>query len=285
MARRFLHLVRSLKPDAVITTHFFPTDVLAAAKRAGWLSARLIVVVTDLFPHRMWLVQEADLVVVASDEARAICLRRGIAAERIRVLGVPISQRFRLSCDRAAILQRCGLDGARRTLLVTSGGMGVGPIQHFVERLVVLEAIQPHGLQLLVVCGENDQLRQRLQRLGETASLPVCALGFTDAMHELMQASDLLITKPGGLTVMEALAVGLPMVFCGTIPGQEQGNADYVVRHGAGLKADQPDRCAATVLQVLEHPVQLQAMRSRALALSRPDAASQVVETCLMSHG
>jgi processive 1,2-diacylglycerol beta-glucosyltransferase len=113
--------------------------------------------------------------------------------------------------------------------------------------------------------------------------MPLRLFGFVETMHELMQASDLLVTKAGGLTVMEALALGLPMVFCGTIPGQERPNADYVVQHGAGVMAKDAKDVIDTVLRLLDAPHELASMRSRAMALSRPRAAEELVERLIVA--
>lgn len=283
MAKRFVRRVLAERPDVVLATHFFSADVLAAARRAGSLPCRLIVVITDLFPHRLWLVPEADAVVVGSPETDTLCRSRGIAPDRLHQLGIPIAEGFRRLEDRAGLRQSLGLDPSRRTLLVASGGKGFGPVERLVHQVRRLETIRPNALQMLVVCGDNPPLVRRIQRACRGSRMPVQVFGFVETMHELMQASDVLVTKAGGLTVMEALAVGLPMVLCGTIPGQERFNADYVVRHGAGVAAHRPDDAAGRVLHLLDHPGQLAAMRAQAISLGRPQAAADIVEKLIRS--
>jgi processive 1,2-diacylglycerol beta-glucosyltransferase len=278
MARRFVRRLREAKPDVVVATHFFPADVAAAAKGAAGLPFRLLVVITDLFPHRLWLAPEADGVVVGSPDTQSLCRQRGVPDERLLTSGIPIGSRFHPADDRPALSRSLGLDPSRRTVLIASGGMGVGPINQLATGLIAREAVRPHGLQLLVVCGHNRPLADRLNILSASSPMPVRVYGFVETMPELMQVSDALITKAGGLTVMEALAVGLPMILCGTIPGQEQFNAEYVVQRGAGVMVPTAREAIAAVLRLLDDPTQLQAMRASALALGRPGSARDLVE-------
>ena len=280
MAGRFLRWVRSRQPDVVIATHFFPAEVLGAAHQAGRLSSRVIVVITDLFPHRLWLVPGADAVAVGSHETKALCQQRGVREDRLHVVGIPIGPGFGPSADRSLIASQLKLDPRRRTVLMVSGGMGLGPLHDLVRRVVALEATRPGQLQLLVVCGQNTRLMHQLQEVGAASAMPLRLFGFVDTsiMRELMGASDLLVTKGGGITIMEALATGLPMVFHGVIPGQEQFNAEYVVAGGAGVMTRRRDDVVGIILRVLDEPRQLEVMRAHAVALSKPQAAQQLIE-------
>ncbi len=262
----------------IVATLFFPADALASAKREGWLKARLVTVITDLFPHRFWLAREADAVAVGSLQTKALCVERGIDDRRIHVTGIPIGARFAQPVARDEAMRRTGLDPARRTVLIASGGMGVGPIAEIVDGLV--RRGRP-GLQLVVVCGQNAALAQQLTAR-PAGAVPVQVLGFVQTMPELMRAADVLITKPGGLTVTEALASGLPMVLCGTIPGQERFNAEFVLEHGAAINAPKPEEAVARALELLDHPDRLTEMRCRAQAVGRPRAAEDVVEQLIL---
>lgn len=286
MAAKFRRWLQRHPTDVVVSTHFFPADVCGAMKRAGRLQARLVVVITDLFPHRLWLAPEADAFVVASEPTREICRMRRIPDAKLHLLGIPIEAKFRQARDRAAVCRDLGLDPSRRTVLIASGGMGVGPIKEVVEELLANEAIERCGMQLLVICGGNEALRRELQALADRISImPVRVFGFVETMHECMQVSELLVTKAGGLTVMEALAVGLPMVFIGTIPGQEQLNAEYTISRGAAVQMDTPEDVAGTVFRLFKDSLgELEQMRARARSLSRPAAADAIV-TQLVCHG
>ena len=270
--------LRELQPEVVVVTHFLVADVCGAGKAAGWLMSALVVVVTDLYPHRFWIAAEAEAFVVSTPEGRDVLRRRGIAPERIHVQGIPIARAFAEAAgDRGALRERLRLSPQRLTVLVTSGGTTVGQFERVVALLGGLEAVLPQRLQLLVVCGEDDRARRRLAEWARTLAMPIRVFGFIDSMAELMTASDLIVTKAGGLTVSEALGRGLPIVLYHVIPGQERMNAHYIALHGAGIIAPRPRAVAQAVRRLAEHPEWLSRMRATALALARPDAAERIV--------
>ena len=277
MARRFIRDLRASPPDLIITTHFFPTDVVSACKRAGWLHAPLVVVVTDFYPHRFWVSTEAEAYVCGTQESAGLLRQRRIRPERLHVLGIPIGSRFHAVLDRGALQVQFGLDPHRRTVLVTSGGSTVGPFEPVVEALLGLDAHAPEQLQLLVVCGDTAAAVRRLQARAHTASMPMHVFGFVDNMPELMAVSDVVVTKAGGLTVSEALGRGLPLILYHVIPGQELLNARYVTERGAAIIARRPNEAARAVRQLLEDPARADAMRKVAAGLSRCDAAETIV--------
>jgi len=193
------------------------------------------------------------------------------------VIGIPIAKGFHLPIDRSEALRRFNLDAQRRTVLVTSGGMTIGPFEAVVEALLRLEEAVPGRIQLLVVCGENRAATHRLERRAREGKMPARVFGFVDNMPELMGASDLVVAKAGGLTVMETLSEGLPLILYHAIPGQERFNAQYVERSGAALWAHSPADVTAAVRRYLDDPAAFAVMRDAARRLSRPDAAEAIV--------
>lgn len=273
----FLRWLQQESFDVVVATHFLPADLFGAGKQAGWLQARVIVVVTDLHPHRFWLAPEADFFVVGTPEVASECRQRGIVPQRLRVIGIPVAKGFHLSVDRVAVLRRLTLDPQRRTVLVTSGGMTVGPFEPVVEAILRLEEAAPGRIQLFVVCGENRAAAVRLEARARASRMPARVFGFVDNMPELMGASDLVVAKAGGLTVMETLSEGLPLILYHAIPGQERFNAQYVERSGAALWVHSPAQAAAAVRRYIEDPAAFGQMREAARRLSHPDAAETIV--------
>ena len=276
ITRRFVALLKTQPPDAVVVTHFLPADVCSAGRSAGWLKAPLVVVVTDLHPHRFWISPEADAMVISTPEGALTLQRRGVAKERIRVIGIPVGKAFTRLADRAELRQRFDLQESRRTVLVTSGGTTVGQFERVVALLAALEAELPEALQLLVVCGEDAGARGRLTEFAKRSAMPLRVFGFVDFMADLMAASDLIVAKAGGLTVSEALGRGTPLVLYHIIPGQERLNADYVARHGAAIIALRPADVAAAVRRCVQEPQRLDAMRSAARTIAHPWAADTI---------
>ncbi|MBI4343598.1 MAG: glycosyltransferase [Candidatus Omnitrophica bacterium] len=277
VTRRFARRLREAPPDLIITAHFLPADVCGAWRRAGWLRVPLVVVVTDLYAHRFWLSQGADLTVVATEETRRLCEARGVPRERLRVIGIPIAAAFHAPLDREAVAQREGLTPGRMTVLIGSGGTTVGHFERVVEGLLALEAALPGRLQLLVVCGQDEAARQRLAARALMSAMPMRVFGFVETMAELMGVADLMVSKAGGLMVMEALARGVPLVLYHVIPGQERLNARAVQEAGAGCIAHGAGDAARWVRRLLEEPDRLVAMRQACRRLACPDAAPRIV--------
>lgn len=277
IARRFVTLLNAQPPDAVIATHFLAADVCSAGKLVGWFRGALVVVVTDLHPHWFWVSQEPDAIVVAAEESRALLQRRGIAPARIYVIGIPVGEPFGTTEDPAALRRRWDLAPERLTVLVTSGGTTVGRFEQVVHDLLALEVVVPGRLQLLVVCGDDTGTQQRLTEVARRSPMPVRVFGFVDYMAQLMAVSDLIVAKAGGLTVSEALARGVPLILYHIIPGQEQMNAHFVVRQGAGVIAESPHHVAEMVRQLVTDASRLEAMRQSARRLGRPNAAREIV--------
>lgn len=282
VARAFVRLLRAQHPAAVVTTHFLSADVCRTAKRAGWWNGAFIVVVTDFHPHWFWVAPEAEAMVIGTAEGAAVLERRGVPRDRIHVVGIPIGRAFSMPADRAALAQRWALTPQRLTVLVTSGGTTVGRFEQVVVELMALEARRPGRMQLLVVCGQDDRIRQRLVQRSVASAMPVRVFGFVEYMAELMAASDLIVTKAGGLTVSEALGRGLPLVLYHIIPGQERMNALYAQRHGAAVIAHRPRAVALAVEQLLDHPQRLGAMRAVTKTLSHSDASRRIVSEVLL---
>ncbi len=171
--------------------------------------------------------------------------------------------------DRGDCARELGLDPEKTTLLMMSGGFGVGAIDELAER--VLRA-SPE-VQVVALAGKNQALLGRLKRLGERHPGRLFPQGFTRTIERVMACADLAITKPGGLTTAECLAVGLPLIVISPIPGQEERNATYLLEHGAALMAYDAAGLEYRVRQLLAEPQRLRAMRAAAKRLGRPDAA------------
>lgn len=277
MTRRFLRWLRRDPPDAVITTHFFPTDVVGACKRGGRLPSRFVVVVTDLYPHRFWFSGEAEAFVFGIGRGRAVARSRGLPPERLHVCGIPVDPAFSRHADAASLRRSLGLSAERLTVLVTSGGSTVGSFEAVVAALLRLESAVPRRLQLLVVCGDNPGAVRRLSERAGRSAMPARVFGFVDTMPDLMAASDVVVAKAGGLTVSEALARGVPMVLFHIIPGQEEANAEFVSRRGAAVLARTPAAAAEAVRRLAQDPRQLEALRLACAGLRRPQAAADIV--------
>ncbi|MBI3564771.1 MAG: glycosyltransferase [Elusimicrobia bacterium] len=273
----FVDLLERGDWDAVVNTHFLAPELIAALRREGRFRAPQMTVVTDYDAHRIWVHEPTERYCVAGPLAAASLRAHGVAAEAVVTTGIPIDPAFAVGVDRAAALKEFGLSGGYPVVVQAAGGHGVGPLEANFRAL--LASTIPS--ELVVVCGRNEAARARLEKIRPPSRHRVKILGFTDRMRTLMAAADLLVTKPGGLTVSEALACGLPMALVDPIPGQEERNADYLLENGAAVKAASAAQLTAKVEDVLSDPDRMKAMRTRAKRLGHPRAAFAVARRAL----
>ena len=269
----FRAFVRESGADAVVATHFLPPQLFASKRARGRDLFPLGLVVTDFDVHAFWVQKTVDTYFVASEELRAVLGGRGIPEERIQVTGIPILSAFGGAPDAGAIRASLSLSPDVPTVLLMGGGAGVGAILDAAR--AVLDA---GNVQLLAVAGRNAELREALQALAPRPPSRVVALGFVDRIWELMAVSDLAVTKSGGLTTAECLAMRLPMVVRDPIPGQEERNCDALLEGGAGVRANGLASLRFKVAALLGDRGRLLAMREAARRMSRPRAAADVVD-------
>jgi len=269
-------LTRLLKrhpADLVVSVHPMANHVPAQIVHSMNSGAPFVTVVTDLATaHPLWFAPEVDHCLVPTEAARQRALRAGLPEDKTEVVGLPIKPAFAaLRAERDRVRAHLGLQPDRLAILLVGGGEGMG---HLYEQAAALdEAGLP--LQLVIVAGRNDRLRQRLQQ--RKWKLPTIVYGFVHNMPELMAACDAIVTKAGPGTVSESLAAGLPLLISGFIPGQEEGNVSYVVEGGAGVLATTPEAIVAQLRKwVAGGPEALRAISHNALALAHPDAAEKI---------
>ena len=273
-ARRLLAEIDAWQPDVIVCTHFLPAELLFHQQRQGRLDCPVWVQVTDFDVHRLWAVPEMAGYCVASDEAAGRLAALGMDPARIHVTGIPVMPAFAVPPERAEAAAALGLDPTRTTVLLMGGGEGLGALDAVTERLL---ADSPE-LQLIALAGRNADLHARLQALTPTHGARLSVQGFTDRVERLMAAADLVITKPGGLTTAECLAMGRPMIVNAPIPGQEERNADLLLEAGAALKAVDALTLAYRVRLLMNDPARLARMGEQARLLGRPRAAHDVLD-------
>jgi len=273
--KHLLMFVENFKPDVIACTHFLPAEVLGAQRAKGKLRAPVYTILTDYDIHSMWIQEGVTGYFVASSEMAHALREKGIGTASVEVSGIPILPEFaREYPPRETTCQTLGLNPAQRTVLVAAGGFGMMSADDAVK---LLAGHLPEA-QFLAVAGRNAELEKRLKKLARAYKGRVKPFGFVDNMHELMAASDLAVSKSGGLTTSECLAMGLPMLVFNPIPGQEERNAIYLLEHGAGLWARTPAQMLFKVKALLDDPKRLADMQEAARRIARPRAAFDIAE-------
>ena len=279
--RPFIQLLKEYQPDITLCTHFLPAEIISWLKAKKRMSCQQAIVVTDLDVHAMWLCHHFERYFVALEETRVHLEKLGIPAKKLTVSGIPIDPVFAQAKDRVAMRLKHGLQADRTTLLVSTGGFGVGPIEDLLRCLFELQ----HRSQIVVICGRNQELKARLDAMmakrSHTSHVGVHIVGFTTEMDEYMAASDMILGKPGGLTTSEALAKGLIFVVINPIPGQEERNADHLLEEGVAIRCNNLPALAYKIDRLLDDSQRFQSMRDRVRQLARPHAANTIVTTLL----
>lgn len=271
-------VIDEFRPDALISTHFLPAQVLSR-----WISRKKIearphwVVVTDFLAHRFWLEPGQSGYFAANEESAFIMKNRALAGERLIVSGIPIMPEFSLPIEREDGARAFDLDPSRTVVTLMGGGEGVGLLKDIAAQLSGLE----EDFQLVVLAGKNKKLLEDLKLTAADRAGRLCPRGFTTEMPKLLAATDLLISKPGGLTTSECLAMGRPMIAVSPIPGQEEANCDYLLENGAALKANSLPGLIYKTQKLLRDPDKLKSLAAQAKSIGRPLAAKTILETVL----
>jgi processive 1,2-diacylglycerol beta-glucosyltransferase len=267
---RFARYLAAFNPDVVLCTHYEPVDAVGQLRRKQKATRPFLAsIVTDFEAHALWMDADVDLYCVAAEETKARLVARGAAAAAVAATGIPIAAKFTASVDALAVRRALGLRDDLATLLVLSGGFGMGPVGKI---LGALDKV-PREFQTVVVCGRNEELRRELAAQDRTH--PTRVLGFASNMHELMAVADFILTKPGGLTSSEALALGKPLFILDPIPGQEAANSDFLLERGAAAKVNRVEDLPYRIEQLLGSK-KISQLAARARELGRPDAARSV---------
>lgn len=275
-------LLAERSPDIVVCTFPLAAAAMSLLKRRRALAIPLATVITDHTDHSLWVHPGTVLYVTGSSEAAAGLRARGIGSESIRVTGIPVRPSFRSAVDGMRHRRQSGLRDDLPAVLVMGGGSGLLTVE--VRRLLRSRKLCGR-VQLIVICGNNEALRRDFVKAARGwPEHQVLIKGYADNIHAWMAAADLLLTKPGGLTTSEAVAVGLPMVLARPIPGQEEDNAAVLVRAGVAIRAQEGRLLEEQLLELLESPDRLGAMRTRALKIRPERSAERALETILALH-
>jgi processive 1,2-diacylglycerol beta-glucosyltransferase len=274
---RLERLVRKSAPEAIICTHFLPVELLLRLKRQGRLPQPLYCVVTDFFAHAFWVTPGIDGYFVGSEMTRDLLAARGVTPSIIRVSGIPIDPAIADSKELADVRARHGFPIDKPLVTLFGGGLNVQRVRSIVEGVLASDICGT----LAVVAGRNEALTDALDGLTDGPSMHLQVLGFIEYVDDLVAASDMVISKAGGLIVSEVLARGTPMLLIDPIPGQEEWNADYVVSAGAGVQLRMVESVPDTVRQLLLHHDRLAALRAAAQEAGRPRAALDIAEHVL----
>lgn len=279
-------LLKDFEPNLIVSTHPFGSQMCAYLKKHGKLNAKIATVMTDYAPHDQWLVfnKYVDYYFVSHDGMKKELHEKGIPNEKIFATGIPLSNKFLLKYDKPTILKSFGLSPDKKTVLFFGGGeFGLGKTQTFKIFKSFVEC--PENIQIVAISGKNQKMKEAFENLVESLNKTdsVKILEYTNQVPELMSISDLVVTKPGGLTTTESLASGLPIVVINPIPGQEEENATYLEENKVAIWLKKDDNVEAILKDLFSNPEKMQEMKIRARLLAKKNSTKDICKILLGS--
>lgn len=269
--KKFMRYISENEPGKCICTHFFPLSVLSRMKAEGMYGGEIYSVITDFGLHKMWVNEYVDRYFIPSDRVRRGLIESGVPEEKIVMSGIPVLPKF------------ARLAGKKRTFAPPLSLLFVTSSIANALALDILAGIFRTGLPLdvTVVTGRNTDLLIDLEKVSVPPNITLKIFGFVDNLDELMEEASILITKPGGLTVSEALCAAVPMILVNPIPKQETNNTAYLHEKGAGILARTASDVEGLLLAFAADPPLLSAMEKAARSIAFPLAASDVAASVL----
>jgi 1,2-diacylglycerol 3-beta-galactosyltransferase len=269
--RRAAHrLVRDHHSDMLVCVH--PVANSFVLKALGKNHPPFVTVVTDMVSaHAIWFDQRADLILVPTEMARQNAIQYHMSPDKVRVVGQPVSQLCSAPVgDKVLLRKRLGWPQGKKIVLLVGGGEGMGPLSE------TAHAIDESGLDvcLVIVSGRNNKLEAELRE--HTWENPTFIFGFTREMPDFMRAADVIVTKAGPGTIAEALNAELPIILYAKLPGQEDGNVDYVISEGVGVWAPEPLAVVRALTRWICHPYERRKIAKNCHRSARPDASRQI---------
>jgi processive 1,2-diacylglycerol beta-glucosyltransferase len=278
-SQKMLEDIYNRSPSVIVCTFPTPAGVISYLKSRGYINTPLVTVITDVAFHSQWIHPYVDAYILAADVVAKYLKRKGIPPSHLYVTGLPLRQEFMAPCHDPSIWERYGLRRDLFTLLMMGGGCGLlSDMEDICESLAKLDL----PMQAIAVTGTNYALAKRLEDISQHSKIPLRVLGYVDNIAELMEISDLLLTKAGGVTIFEALAKKLPMLIYKPLPGHERSNARFLVRYKVAMQVDDKEEVIKTIIDCVNDPSILKSMAQAMEPISKPfaarDAANIIVQ-------
>jgi processive 1,2-diacylglycerol beta-glucosyltransferase len=270
-------LFDKFEPDALVCTQAFPCGMCADYKKTYNSDIPLVAVLTDYVPHSYWIYDAVNYYITPSEDVTLGLIKKGVEPDRIKSFGIPFDPKFNEQLDRSKVAEKFRINTDAPVILIMGGGQGLGPIKTIVRALEKVEK----EIQEIVVTGINKKLYNSLKRKIKKYKKKTLLFGYVNNINELMAVSDIIITKPGGVTCAELLAKHLAMLIVKPLPGQEANNTRYLTEKGAAIKIDEPGDINLVIEDLLAEPDKLRRLRESAACLSKPNASLDIAKLLL----
>lgn len=284
MAIKLKNLIKKEKPDLIISTHPFSSQMCAYLKKKNKISCKLATIMTDFHIHNQWLYlpEFIDYFFVSNSNMKQDMINQNIPENKIFVTGIPVSQRFQENFDLDDIYDEFWLDKNKFTILFFGGGeFGLGRDTAYMTLKAIIRLLR--DVQVVVVSGKNKKMNKNFNELVDKTNSTdrIKVLEYTEKIPELMSISDCVVTKAGGLTITESLTSHLPIIIINPIPGQEEENAEFLVNSGCSIWIKKDDNIARIIKNIYRHPEILEKMKKSSISLAKPNATKEICDILL----
>ena len=271
-ANKLLPLIDEFRPDIIITTHPFPTEMVSRLKSKKEINIPLICIMTDYAPHKAWINDKVDAYIVANDDMVTKMVAEGVDSRCIYPYGIPVDEVFFEEKEKQLVIEELGLDKNLPTILMMAGSFGVSNVFDVYENIIDIDL----DFQIILVTGKNQKLYNHFEEVIGSSPKKTKLIYFTEEINKFMQASDIIITKPGGLTVTEALACNIPMAVFDAIPGQEEENAEFLLKHNMAVRISDGNSCREAIIELLKDGEKLEDMKEACKSFDKNDSTKNI---------
>jgi len=274
ISRKFIPFIKEFNPDFIISAHPLPMVLVSNSREKNIIDILSSIIITDFGCHSFWINKGVNYYFCAAEDVKKCLGGYGVDLNSAVVSGIPIEPKFSKQEDKISLAKKFGLNLERPTLLIVGGQFS------FLNLKMIIDGINHRNkdIQFIVISGRDKALRNAIEKSDLSKNNNIKIFDFVDNMQEFMTVSDLIFSKAGGLTVSECMAKGLPMVINKVIPGQEEDNVNYLVRHNAAVKADSFSGIIEEVNNLLANPAKLAEMKNNCLKIGRPNSAENLVD-------
>lgn len=273
VAKKLLKLINDFAPDAIVCTHIFAGLSVGVLKSRGEITAKTYGVITDFTVHPYWEdIPKFDYFVLPSERLDWQCLRKRFRYSQLLPFGIPIREEFLETTSKQKARVELGLLPDKAVVMIMGGSMGYGGIAETVAHIDRIKKC----FQIIVVCGKNQKELNRIN--SRNYKHKVLAVGFTDKVPLMMDAADCIVSKPGGLSVSEALSKKLPLILTTPIPGHEERNSAFLMNTGAAMAISPNSPVEELVWQFLSDDKAKARMTEAAASMGHADAAKRLAD-------
>lgn len=283
MAIKLLKLLREKKPNLIISTHPFGSQMCSYLKRKNKINSKIATIMTDFAPHDQWLVghEYTDYFFVAHNKMKDYLINKGISESKVFDTGIPISENFQKQYNKKEIFDKYNLDESKFTILFFGGGeFGLGKTRTVQIFNNFVEETKNNNIQIIAISGKNHKMKSAFEEVVDSnnANSTVKIIEFSNEVPKLMAIANLVVTKPGGLTTSESLASHLPMVVINPIPGQEEENAEFLESKNIAVWIKKSDDSKEIIKSLLNNKEKISIMKENTKILARPNSTRDICD-------